>query len=239
MIRLFAALLVLFIPRVAIAGELTLAVASNFLTTAEELVSRFEASTGHKVTLTHGATGQLYAQIEAGAPFDVFLAADAHRPDLLRQAGLTRRVGTYALGRLVLVSTAEVTRKSAPEVMSGSTVALADPTVAPYGLASTAAMERLKLDTATFRPVLVANVGQVATIFATGNAEFAFVAASQLPLLSSPFVLDLKGLHKPLVHDAALLVQAEDNDAALAFWDWLFTDESRTVIELSGYDLVE
>ena len=58
----------------AAAGEVTVAVASNFLTTAEQIATVFEAETGHSVVLSHGATGQLYAQIEAGAPFDVFLA---------------------------------------------------------------------------------------------------------------------------------------------------------------------
>lgn len=232
-------LFLLLVARPVLAGEVTVAVASNFLATAEEIVTGFQAATGHVVTLAHGSTGQIHAQIEAGAPFDVFLAADARRPDLLAEAGLATEVRTYALGRLVLVSKDEVTRESAAEDFAGKTAALADPTVAPYGLAATAAMERLGLDTATFRPVLVANVGQVATVFATGNAEVAFVSAAQLPLIDAPFVLELDGFYPAIRQDAALLRRGADNDAAQAFWDWLFSDAVRTRIGAAGYDLPE
>ena len=239
MMRLIFAFLLLVLPRVAAAGDVAIAVASNFLTTAEELARKFEEDTGHAVTISHGATGQLFTQIDAGAPFDVFLAADAKRPELLVQSGKASEAATYALGKLVLAGSTDITRDSASDVIDGRTVALADPTVAPYGLASTAAMERLKLDTATFRPVLVANVGQVATVFASGNADFAFVSAAQVPLLNPAAVLELNGLHPPITQDAALLTQASDNDAAAAFWEWLFSDDATSLIARSGYDLPE
>lgn len=232
-------ILLLLVSRPALAGEVTVAVAANFLVTAEEIAARFEDATGHSVTLAHGSTGQIYAQIEAGAPFDIFLSADARRPELLNEAGLAADVRTYALGRLVLVSTEPVTRETVSDAFAGKTAALADPTVAPYGLAATAAMERLGLDTATFRPVLVANVGQVATVFATGNAQFAFISASQLPLVDAPHVFDLDGLHPAILQDAALLKRSAENAAAQEFWTWLFSDDSRALIEAAGYDLPE
>ncbi len=219
------------------ADEMTLAVASNFLTTAETLVAEFEAETEHEVTLTHGSTGGLYAQVDLGAPFDVFLAADSERPARLRDSGKAIDAKTYALGRLVLVSRLPVTIETAPEALVGKTVALADPTVAPYGKAATRAMEVLQLDTATFRPVLVANVGQVASVFATGNADVAFVAASQLPLLNAPHVVTLEGLVDEVRQDAALLVRAGENAAAVAFWGWLDGDQARGVIATAGYGL--
>lgn len=221
----------------AAAGEMTLAIASNFLTTAEVLVEAFEAETGHDVTLAHGATGGLYAQIDLGAPFDVFLAADEERPQLLLESAKAIETKSYALGRLVLASRLPVTVETAPEVLTGKTVVLADPTVAPYGKASTRAMERLKLDTATFRPVLVANVGQVASVFATGNADAAFVAASQLPRLDAPHVLQLEGLVPEVRQGAALLVRGAENEAARDFWVWLSDDAARRVIESAGYGL--
>ena len=221
----------------ASAGEMTLAVASNFLTTAEALVAGFEAETGHEVTLTHGSTGGLYAQIDLGAPFDVFLAADAERPALLRRSGGAIETRTYALGRLVLVSRESVSVETAPEVLVGKTVVLADPTVAPYGKVATRAMERLRLDTATFRPILVANVGQVASVFATGNAEAAFVASSQLARLNAPHVLRLDDLVEEVRQDAVLTARGGENDAATAFWAWLKSDAARAVIENAGYGL--
>lgn len=219
----------------ATAGEVTVAVAANFLTTAEEIFADFEASSGHSVTLTHGSTGQLFAQIEFGAPFDIYLAADQERPGLLRANGKATRVDTYALGQLVLASRVPVPVESAGEALAGRTVALADPTVAPYGKAATTAMERLKLDTATFRPVLVSNVGQVGSVFVTGNADVAFVARSQLPLLDAPFVLDLDAIIPGLPQDAAFLARAEDNPAAQDLWTWLFAPETQARIKSAGY----
>lgn len=219
------------------AEEMTLAVASNFLATAEDLAARFEAKTGHDVVVAHGSTGQLYAQIVNGAPFDIFLSADAERPDLLAEEGRADEVAVYAIGRLALVGRAPFTLDALPEAMAGKTVALADPTVAPYGDASITAMERLSLDTGTFRPILVANVGQVATVFATGNADFAFVAEGQLPTLGAPHVALLEGIAPDVVQSAALLTDAPG--AARDFWQFLFADEARRIIEAAGYGVPE
>ena len=221
----------------AVAGDLTVAVASNFLTTAEEIVAGFEKTTGHSVALSHGSTGQLYAQIDLGAPFDIYLAADQERPALLLASGKATEVRTYALGQLVVAARIPVSRESAAEAFAGRTVALADPIVAPYGKAATTAMEKLKLDTASFRPVLVTNVGQVGSVFATGNADIAFVAKSQLPRLDAPFTLDLAGIVSPISQDAARLARSEGNEAADAFWAWLFSAEAAQVIEAAGYGL--
>lgn len=219
---------------IASAGEVTLAVAANFLVTAETLGEAFEAETGHTVVISHGATGLLYSQIVSGAPFDIFLAADEERPARLLAEGRAIEVRTYALGQLVLASRVPVTVETAAEAMAGTTVALADPTVAPYGRAATRAMERLGLDTATFRPVLVTNVGQVASVFRTGNADFAFVARSQAERLAAPYVLDLGGIAPEIRQDAALL---SDDEAVRAFWDWLASPAAAEVIAGDGYGL--
>ena len=223
----------------AVAEEVTLAVASNFLTTAEKLSRAFSAETGHDVVISHGSTGQIFAQIDKGAPFDVFLSADAQRPSDLLANGHASAVKPYALGRLVLVSTQPISRVTAPQAVVDKTVALADPTVAPYGLAATRAMEGLSLDTATFRPVLVANVGQVAAVFSTGNAEMAFVSNAQVPALNPAHVLNIDGLYGEISQDAAFLARAAENPAAQAFWAWLSSDGARALIEEAGYILPE
>lgn len=219
------------------AQDVTVAVASNFLSTAETLVEAYSEATGKTVVLTHGSTGQIFAQVSAGAPFDIFLAADSARPARLVAAQKAVEARPYAYGRLVLVSKEPVTPETVQEQFAGETIALADPTVAPYGLAATAAMEQLRLDTATFQPILVANVGQVATIFATGNADFAFVAASLLPKLSPPEVFDLEGLYPPIQQDAARISAPGTNPDSDAFWDYLFSPAARQIILDAGYAL--
>ena len=90
----------------AVAGEVSLGVAANFTDTTRELAKRFETETGHTVSASYGSTGKLYAQIKNGAPFDVFMAADALRPALIEeeQAGVPGTRFTYARGKLALWS---------------------------------------------------------------------------------------------------------------------------------------
>lgn len=230
-------ILTFFSTHPARAADVTVAVASNFLSTAEKLVAAYAEDTDIDVVLTHGSTGQIFAQISAGAPFDIFLSADAARPARLLSEGRVDEVRTYAFGRLMLVSNEPITEDTVAEQFAGQTIALADPTVAPYGLAATAAMERLGLDTATFQPILVANVGQVATIFATGNADYAFVAASLLPRLQPEHVFDLEGFYPPIQQDAARVAPAGSNPAADAFWDFLFSASAQSIISDAGYNL--
>ncbi len=225
-------LLAVFWGKLAVAGEVTVAVASNFLSTAETLSAAFNEATGHDVILTNGSTGLLYSQISNGAPVDVFLAADEERPRRLLEEGRAIETRAYAIGTLVLISRGPVSVESAPALFGGKTVALADPTVAPYGRAATAAMERLSLDTSTFRPVMVANVGQVAAIFETGNADFAFVASSLLGRMTALHVLSLDGLAPEIRQDAALL---KETGASRAFWDWLAGPEAAALIAADGY----
>ena len=221
----------------ATAADVTVAVASNFVTTAFKLVAEFEGETGLSVAVGHGATGHLYTQIVRGAPFDVILAGDDERPAMLLANGRATETRAYAVGRLALVSREPLTRKSAAKVLEGKTVALADPIAAAYGKASTRAMERLRLDTASFRTLLVINVGQVATLFETGNADAAFVAASQVPYLDAPEVFGLEQLIPEIPQHAAFLTRALGNEAARAFWDWLATESAQDLIAASGYDL--
>jgi molybdate transport system substrate-binding protein len=238
--RIFAFIAVsVVLCRAAMAGEVTVAVAANFLPTAELIAESFESESEHTVVLAHGSTGQLYAQIASGAPMDIFLSADRMRPVALRNDGRATAVETYAYGRLMLVSREAVDPDNPSEAFAGRRVGLADPTVAPYGLATTRAMERLKLDTAAFQPLLVANVGQVATLFATGNADLAFVSASLLPRLDAPHVLPLEGLHPRIRQDAALLARAEGNEAAAAFWAFLLSDRAHVLIEAGGHGAPE
>ena len=82
------------------AAEATIAVAANFASTADKLAKAFKAESGDKIVIASGSTGQLYAQIQQGAPFDVFLAADQARPALLHKDGTaTQPPFTYEIGR--------------------------------------------------------------------------------------------------------------------------------------------
>jgi molybdate transport system substrate-binding protein len=85
--------------------------------------------------------------------------------------------------------------------------------------------------------LLVTNVGQVATLFVTGNADLAFLAEAQLPFIGAAKVTALDGRYPAILQDAALLARGEANPAAVAFWNFLSSDAAAEVIAANGYDL--
>ncbi|MEM9342670.1 MAG: molybdate ABC transporter substrate-binding protein [Pseudomonadota bacterium] len=212
------------------AAEAIVAVASNFLTTAERLASAFEAETDHSATLVHGSTGRLYAQIRAGAPFDLFLAADQERPTLLSDDGRAARQATYAIGQLVVVT------RDAPDLtaaLTGRRFAMADPEVAPYGAAARAAL--IDLGVSEDLAVYGDSVGQAASLFVTGNTEAAFLAASQVPdLPDKTVVFAVDATATGLAQDMVLI--APDNAAAVAFYDFLLSPQGQQIIVDAGYE---
>src|SRR5687767_6237310 len=127
--------------RVAVADEIRIAVATNFSETMSALVTLFEQSSEHTVLLSAGSTGNHYAQIRNGAPFEAFFSADAERPTLLEQQGIAVAGSRflYALGRLVLWSPrAGFVDADGLVLESGAFrfLAIANPELAPYGAAA-------------------------------------------------------------------------------------------------------
>jgi len=225
------------------AETVTVAVAANFFATAENVAAAFEAETGHQVALVHGSSGKLFAQIMAGAPYDVFLSADSERPARLilegRVAGISR---PYAFGRLVLV-----VRKDDPTTLQETLthtelrLAIADPAVAPYGIAAREVLERFRGENWATNVVFGESVGQAFTFFATGNTEMALVAKSQT-LLSDIELFEIlvpEDFHSPVRQDAVLLARAAGNPAAVAFYTFLDASLARSIIVEAGYGVRE
>ncbi len=233
-------------PPAATAAEATVAVATNFLLPLRSLAEEFAARTGHSLRISSGSTGQIFAQITNGAPYDAFLSADAARPQRLEEAGLTlpgtRR--TYALGRIVLWS-AEPGRVTAGGAQALGTlgdgrIAIANPEVAPYGVASQETLERLGFwELIQDRLVRGINVAQVFQFIGTRNAAMGFIAQSQLPArpkgAEGSVWLVPADLHGPIRQDMVLLKRAADNEAAFAFLDFLAAPDILRRIETFGY----
>ncbi len=224
--------------------ELTVAVAANFLSTLQVLEAKFEAESGHEVTVISGSTGLLYAQIRNGAPFDVLLAADQERPRLLAADGYADPAGvfTYAIGRLALWS-------RNPTVLSDGTLdqlaeakfrwlAIAEPKIAPYGLAAQQVLAGLGIWEA-LQPRIVRgqNVAQVHAMVDTGNADLGFVALSQVlaSAADSAHIIVPQEAHDPIRQDGIVLDRAARNPAAEQFVAFLKSAHARAIIERSGY----
>lgn len=242
--RLLLLLVLLLAPLSAHAAEARIAVAANFAGPAEEIARLFERRTSHAATLSVGSSGQFYAQIANGAPFEVFLSADAERPAEAEAKGLaapgTRF--TYATGRLVLWSRTPglVDARGAVLARGGfSRLAIADPKLAPYGAAAVEALRSLGLY-ARLRPRLArgTSVTQAYQFVSTGAAELGFVALSQVAAekSGSRWLVPAR-LHSPIEQQAVLLKRGAGDPAAEAFLAFLKGPEARAVIRRHGYEV--
>ncbi|TPE51679.1 molybdate ABC transporter substrate-binding protein [Amaricoccus solimangrovi] len=239
--RYVAALFLVCAATVARADETRVAVAANFTEPATEIAKLFAEKTGHTAKLSFGPSGQFFAQITQGAPFEVFLSADDARPRKAVEDGLAipGTEFTYALGTLVLWSR-EPGLVTGPETlgdMGFDRLSIADPKSAPYGAAAVETMEKLGLyDSLAPRIVRGQSIAQAFQFVDTGNAELGFVALSQVIRLGggSRWVVPAD-LHAPIRQDAVLLRVGASNAAAKAFLDFLRGPEAARVIESYGY----
>jgi molybdate transport system substrate-binding protein len=226
------------------AEEVTLAVAANFLIASRALKREFEASTGHRVNVTSGSTGQLYAQIVNGAPYDIFLAADQERPHLVAASGLgdAASVFTYAIGQLALWS-GDPDRIHDGQMMAALQsdfrwFAIPEPDLAPYGAAARQALEKLGVwEELEPRIVKGQNVAQTFAMIETGNAQLGLVALSQALVYQGPasFRAVPAALYDPIRQDAILLSRAKDNDAARQFLEFLKMPAAAAIMQRFGY----
>lgn len=226
----------------AIAAEARVAVAANFAAPAKALAVRFEAETGHRVVVSVGSTGKFASQIAAGAPFDVFLAADDATPRRLVAQGLAvaGTQATYAVGRLVLWSR-DPARVDADGRVLGrrdwQRLAIANPRLAPYGAAAMQVLSARGLaDAVAPRLVTGDSVAQAWQFVATGNAEIGFVALAQVREGEGSAWRVPASLHDPIRQDAVLLARGRDKPAALAWLRFLRGAEARAMIAGFGYE---
>ncbi|KPD31989.1 molybdate ABC transporter substrate-binding protein [Pseudomonas aeruginosa] len=245
--QLLLALLASAVTLAASAEEVQVAVAANFTAPIQAIARDFEKDTGHRLVAAYGATGQFYAQIKNGAPFQVFLSADDSTPAKLEQEGeiVPGSRFTYAIGTLALWSPKAGYVDARGEVLKRAGfkhLAIANPKTAPYGLAATQAMDRLGL-AATLRPRLVEgqNISQAYQFVSSGNAELGFVALSQIykdgKVASGSAWIVPAELHDPIRQDAVILNKGKDNAAARALVDYLKGPRAAALIKSYGYEL--
>ncbi len=248
LLRTAAIVLLALIARIGHTGEVVrIAVAANFKATLEELTTLYAQRHPTRFVISSGSSGVLYAQIHAGAPFDLFFSADAARPEQLERDGMTvlesRR--TYAIGRLVLWTPGRLIVADVEQTLRSRdirTVALANPATAPYGAAAREVLTALQLAD-RFRIVRGENVGQAFQFVATGNAEAGFVARSQIrdyerangrSLVAEMMTVD-PTLYTPIEQQSVLLLPGEKSAAAREFMEFVFSEEAQRTITAAGY----
>lgn len=226
----------------AAAPELTVAAASDLAPAFEEIGREFEASQKTKVVLVFGSTGLLTRQIENGAPFDVFAAANVAYIDQLEQKGLivagTKRI--YARGRIAMwtrgdsaLNLEKIEDLTRPEIKR---IAIANPDHAPYGQAAREALETARL-WETVRPKLVYgdNIRQTLQFAETGNVEVAIVARSLTVQSKGSWVLIPEELHKPLDQGMGVIRDTKNEQAARAFIEFVNGEKGREIMGKYGF----
>lgn len=236
--------LVLTLATAASAAETQVAAAANFTEPAKEIAAAFKAATGHTAVFSFGSSGGFYTQLSHGAPFEVFLSADADRPTKAEQDGLAvpRTRFTYAIGRLVLYSKTAGLVDDGGKVLSGAgfqKLSIADPAAAPYGVAAIQVMKKLgRYDALKPKIVQGSSIAQAYQFVDSGAAELGFVALSQ--------VINVRGgsrwivpatLHAPISQQAVLLYAGDKNPAARAFLGFLKTPAAIAIIKRYGYEV--
>jgi len=226
----------------------TIAAAANLNFALTEIADQFKADRGTPVELVFGASGTLTRQIQDGAPFELFLAADEEFPNQLTKAGLTRDAGVvYATGRLVIfapngspLTVDERLDGLARLIKSGKAgrLAIANPAVAPYGEAAEAVLKRRGLWDA-IRPQLVLGdtIAQAGQFVTTGNAVGGLVAYS---LVLGPgfaergkYALIPESDHPPLRQRMVLLKRA--GETATQFYAYIQGKTAKAILRKHGY----
>ncbi|MBR9792505.1 MAG: molybdate ABC transporter substrate-binding protein [Gammaproteobacteria bacterium] len=218
------------------APSINVAVAANFAAPLQKLLPEFEAASGITVRVSVGSSGALFAQIQHGAPYDLFLSADSKRPQALVASGRVQRsaVQTYAVGHLALVG--NIDGLSDPRLTAvGTRVAIAEPDIAPYGRAAKQLLEQLRLwETLASRLIRGTNIQQTLQFWQTGNVDVAFIAASQCVIYQLT-CQRLPDNYAPIIQQLAVTGQGESAEAAKQLAAFLRSPQVQSQLAEAGY----
>ena len=244
--RFAACCLLLTLPAAA-QTPLRIAAASDLQSVLPALTARFERETRHTVEVSFGSSGNFFAQLQNGAPFDLFFSADVNYPRQLESSRLTvpGTLVEYARGRIVLWS-----RNDAHLDMSGGLAILAEPRVrriaianpahAPYGRAAVAALQHEQLyDRVQSKFVLGENISQAAQFAQSGNADAGLIALSLAlapAMRSIGRYVEIPGSYHPPIEQAAVVIRASrQQDVARQFLTFLRRPENQQTLEQAGF----
>ncbi|WP_049723399.1 molybdate ABC transporter substrate-binding protein [Gilvimarinus polysaccharolyticus] len=224
-----AALLLIFVCHTQAAETLRIAVASNFKPTLEALLPVWQAQSDIAISLSSGPSGALTQQILAGAPFGLFLSADADFPQLLFNQGKSAQPQVYARGQLILACNQNV-QSSTQALQQANTLALANTRTAPYGRAAIIWLSEHGQGISA-KQVQAGSVAGALQFVVTGNADCALVAASFTELAPQLYWYSLP--HAAVLTQAASVI--DNSSAASLFLTFLLSDTAQQLIQQNGY----
>ena len=239
----------LALPQDAVAEEIVIAAASDLNFAIKDVIVEYEKATGNHVKLSLGSSGNFYAQIQNGAPFDLYFSADIGYPKKLEEAGLIvpGSLYRYAVGRIVLW-TNHASRRDVSKGMdvlrdpAVKKIAIANPKHAPYGRAAVAAMQHFKVyDEAKDRLVLGENISQAAQFIESGACDVGVIALS-LALAPTMKVAGTyweipSDAHPPLEQGAGILKSSKQQETAKQFLEFMRGKQGQEIMTRYGFTL--
>ncbi len=230
------------------AEELTIAVASDLNFAIKELVAKFEAEKGAKIKLSLGSSGNFFAQIQNGAPFDLYLSADMGYPKKLEEAGLTvpGTLYRYAVGRIVVWAPqiSHLDMGKGPDLLRDpgiKKISIANPKHAPYGRAAVSALNYFKLyDLTKDRLVLAENISQAAQFVESGAADLGIIALSLAlaPVMKSGRYWEVPSEAHPVLEQGAVILKRSTNqELAKQFLEFMKDSEGQEIMRRYGFTL--
>ena len=233
----------------ALAEEIAIAAASDLNFAIKDVIAEYEKATGNRVKLSLGSSGNFYAQIQNGAPFDLYFSADIGYPKKLEEAGLIApgSLYRYAVGRIVLWTnhTSQRDVSKGLEMLRDAAVkkiAIANPKHAPYGRAAVAAMQHFKVyEDAKERLVLGENISQAAQFIESGACDVGIIALS---LALAPTMKAAgtyweipSDAHPPLEQGAAILKSSKQQKTAQQFLEFMQGTQGQDIMKRYGFML--
>lgn len=231
------------------AEELTIAAASDLNFAMKDLVAEYEKASGHHVKLSLGSSGNFYAQIQNGAPFDLYFSADIGYPKKLEEAGLIvpGSLYRYAVGRIVLWTnhTSQRDVSKGLEVLRDPAIkkiAIANPKHAPYGRAAVAAMEHYNVyQLVKDRLILGENISQAAQFIESGACDIGIIALSLAlapTMKAAGTYWEIPGdAHPPLEQGAAILKSSKQQEVAKQFVEFMQDKRGQEIMTRYGFTL--
>jgi molybdate transport system substrate-binding protein len=205
-----------------------------------------------KVQFSFGSSGNLFGQINNGAPYDIFYSADMAYPELLAKQGFAQKgevVTAYAVGKIVLWSNRRSGIRPATEKMNSllnkkvNRIAIANPKHAPYGRAAMEFMQAKKVFE-RLKPKLVMgeNVTQAAQFAHTGAAQLGIIALSlaltdKMQSAGSYWQVP-ENQYQPIQQGALLLKNAPNPQAAKSFAKFLSGPAGQKILARHGFGRV-
>ena len=228
------------------ADTVNVAAASDLSFVLKEIIEGFEHNTGNRVHLTLGSSGNIYAQISNGAPFDVFLSANMEYPRQLEAKGYAASgsVFTYGIGGLALWvpnrSSLDLSKVGMRALLDDSTkkIAIANPEHAPYGQAAVAAMQHADVyDRVKGKLVFGENISQAAQFVQSGAADVGVIALSiavSAPMREAGRYWVVPADMYPMLEQGAVLLKRA-GPAGKAFYQWLHGAEAQRIFFKYGF----